>query len=316
MRGRPGARTWVGLLVLLVGCDAGVNGPGGVGGRDAGPGCCTAASCGAGLTCEDCACVPEDDCCAGLRCEVQDRVCSGCACLAPDEDGDEDGWTADEDCDDARALVHPGADETCNGRDDDCDGRADEDGCDVGSCCAGACVRTDADPGNCGGCGVACDDGDPCTADACASGACRHDACGPGSACCVPGVCAECCGDGDCEDGDPCTVDACAGGTCTHGDGCGAGERCCGGACAACCGDGDCGEGETCAGGQCTCGPAPHWQEVGGACLPSCGVALANAGLYNNGTGCCPAGCTMREASPTWDCSSCCETADGVEACQ
>ena len=36
-------------------------------------------------------------------------------------DGDADGYTACQDCDDADPNVHPGAAETCNGRDDDCD---------------------------------------------------------------------------------------------------------------------------------------------------------------------------------------------------
>src|SRR5690606_35535699 len=33
----------------------------------------------------------------------------------------------DDDCDDTRAAVHPGADESCNGLDDDCDQTVDED---------------------------------------------------------------------------------------------------------------------------------------------------------------------------------------------
>ena len=42
------------------------------------------------------------------------------------EDADGDGWTVEEgDCDDADPAVHPGATETCNGKDDDCDGEAD-----------------------------------------------------------------------------------------------------------------------------------------------------------------------------------------------
>lgn len=44
-----------------------------------------------------------------------------------DLDQDGDGWTADQDCDDRRATVYPGADELCDGRDNDCDGGVDED---------------------------------------------------------------------------------------------------------------------------------------------------------------------------------------------
>jgi hypothetical protein len=42
-------------------------------------------------------------------------------------DFDGDGYTELEDCDDADAGVHPGADERCNGIDDDCDGYVDDD---------------------------------------------------------------------------------------------------------------------------------------------------------------------------------------------
>jgi len=41
-------------------------------------------------------------------------------------DGDGDGWSVDEDCDDSNADVHPAADESCNDVDDDCDGVVDE----------------------------------------------------------------------------------------------------------------------------------------------------------------------------------------------
>ena len=46
----------------------------------------------------------------------------------PDPDADGDGFTPEDgDCDDADPLVHPAADELCNGLDDNCDGVADED---------------------------------------------------------------------------------------------------------------------------------------------------------------------------------------------
>ena len=48
------------------------------------------------------------------------------ACTAPA------GTVADAtDCDDRRATVHPGAEESCNGLDDDCDGTADDDAVDA-----------------------------------------------------------------------------------------------------------------------------------------------------------------------------------------
>ena len=55
------------------------------------------------------------------------------ACGAPKDTGtrepvdkDGDGFTEQEDCDDGRAAVYPGASECCNGLDDDCDGTVDE----------------------------------------------------------------------------------------------------------------------------------------------------------------------------------------------
>ncbi len=41
-------------------------------------------------------------------------------------DGDGDGYTSDEDCDDDAPGVHPNAVEICNGVDDDCDGVVDD----------------------------------------------------------------------------------------------------------------------------------------------------------------------------------------------
>jgi len=41
-------------------------------------------------------------------------------CVGTDADGD--GYCVPEDCDDASATVHPGADEACSGKDNDCDG--------------------------------------------------------------------------------------------------------------------------------------------------------------------------------------------------
>ncbi len=48
----------------------------------------------------------------------------------PYVDEDQDGFFADEDCDDSNPDVYPGAEEVCNGIDDDCDGHVDE-GCET-----------------------------------------------------------------------------------------------------------------------------------------------------------------------------------------
>ncbi len=48
-----------------------------------------------------------------------------------DDDMDDDGYPAGDDCDDFDASVHPGAEETCNERDDDCDGLTDDQDDDV-----------------------------------------------------------------------------------------------------------------------------------------------------------------------------------------
>ena len=46
---------------------------------------------------------------------------------AEPDDADADGYTADVDCDDAEAAVHPGADEICDGLDNDCDSFTDDE---------------------------------------------------------------------------------------------------------------------------------------------------------------------------------------------
>jgi len=71
-------------------------------------------------------------------------------CLTAGDDADGDGWTdACGDCDDAEALVFPGATETCDGADEDCDGDIDELDADGDGHIAAECGGDD------------CDDSDP-----------------------------------------------------------------------------------------------------------------------------------------------------------
>jgi hypothetical protein len=85
-------------------------------------------------------------------------------------DGDGDGYTSDQDCNDADPSIHPGADEQCyedcdgvrgDGVDNDCDGEIDEyAACVISSC--NAFYDEDGDGWGVGfGPGPDCDDSDP-----------------------------------------------------------------------------------------------------------------------------------------------------------
>ncbi len=50
----------------------------------------------------------------------------GCGDKGEVTDNDNDGYSAEEDCDDAHPGIHPGATERCNGKDDDCDAAVDD----------------------------------------------------------------------------------------------------------------------------------------------------------------------------------------------
>src|SRR5262249_3297221 len=67
-----------------------------------------------------------------VRVRVRDKdgaLSSRTANHVVDIDADGDGFsTAQGDCNDANAAIHPGATEVCNGVDDNCDGQIDETG--------------------------------------------------------------------------------------------------------------------------------------------------------------------------------------------
>lgn len=216
-------------------------------------GCVPAPTCG-----DDATCIEfwrEQACMANVRC---DMAVGRCAFAIPDRDADghADGMCGGDDCDDTRASAHPGASESCNGRDDDCNGQIDDgttlcpnegQACQHGQCscpigfgwCNEACVDIRADAANCGTCGHHCPGG-------CELGKC---ACPPGEAFCSEkcvdtqsnlthcGGCYTLC-TGNCTRG----VCTCAAGevTCALGctnvkesdSSCGACERRCDGACA------------------------------------------------------------------------------------
>ncbi|MFO0631209.1 MAG: putative metal-binding motif-containing protein, partial [Polyangiales bacterium] len=121
-------------------------------------------------------------CMTGQRCDERMGRCL--TMCEVDGDADDDGFDAvmcgGPDCDDARASVHPGAPELCNGRDDDCDAMTDEAGAALCSlafataaCRAGACgvATCSSGYGDCDGVGSnGCES--PLSADALNCGAC------------------------------------------------------------------------------------------------------------------------------------------------
>lgn len=166
------------------------------------------------------------------------------------------------------------------------------DGCPVGlENCAGECVNTNADPLNCGTCGVTCAEGERCETGSCVS------LCGSGQEACG-GVCVD-------TSSNPENCGAC-------GVTCGSGERCVGGVC----------QGDSCPPGQ---------SECSGVCVDlssdpencgSCGEACSGACFEGECQGECPEGlsdCDGRCVDLEKDednCGACGATCDAGENCE
>lgn len=95
--------------------------------------------------------------------------CSNCF----NQDTDEDGFIAFDDCNDRAPGIFPGAQELCDNKDNDCDGLIDEDFvcgivCPPGQTkCNETCVDLQNDESNCGGCGLQCPAGHICSNGTC-----------------------------------------------------------------------------------------------------------------------------------------------------
>ncbi|MFO0709319.1 MAG: MopE-related protein [Sandaracinus sp.] len=152
--------------------------------------CDPASGCRAGGPCATVADCSAPDPCAVPRCDASMRRCMY-SVLDGDRDGEAPIVCGGTDCDDSRAAISAGADETCDGTDQDCDGRVDEDNpggstacgdrsvCTAGACVCeipggwcpdfwgGGCRDLSTDTRNCGACGRACLEGQPCVDGVC-----------------------------------------------------------------------------------------------------------------------------------------------------
>ena len=102
-----------------------------------------------------------DEDCDGLV-DAADPDCATTGCTEEDPDGDEDGYCASQDCNDANPSINPGAAEVCDDgreRDEDCDGLVDAADPD---CSTGGCSEEDPDADEDGYCASQdCNDANP-----------------------------------------------------------------------------------------------------------------------------------------------------------
>ena len=225
---------------------------------DAVKGCVPAMACSSTAQCVTA--LGADACKANILCDPAQSICTY-EVLDKDGDGYPPVVCGGTDCDDSDPNVHPGAAETCDGKDDDCNGKIDDGAtCPGGmeSCQAGVCV---CPPGNlCGGvCSNLTNDHDHC-------GSCNN-AC-PAAASCIASNCvrpanaADC--NGVCVDlkNDPQNCNACGS---------------------------PCGPGYSCSNGSCTCSKSI----CNGACIDTSSDPN-NCGACNKF---CPPGATCQQSS-------------------
>lgn len=174
---------------------------------------------------------------------------------------------------------------------------ASDDNCQEPSVtCDGRCTDVANDRENCGGCGVACADGEVCSDGACAATECGGDALTCDGACVDPrfdpGHCGAC--DAACADGEVCSDGACA-------TSCGPGVILCGDVCvdddvdrSNCGGCGNvCADGENCIGGSCV--PCSSGEIL-------CGDACVDTQASHEHCGGCDTGCLPHEACEQGTC--------------
>lgn len=189
--------------------------------RDA---CIGSVACAGDAECDD-----GDACTMGDRCDPSTRVCAYDGTLDGDLDGEPPVVCGGGDCDDARASVHPGAIDICNGLDDDCNGTVDDGApavlcpvagslCTAGVCdCGGGriacvgetlCLDPSTSRAHCGGCGNTC-------AGECLAGVCDETCGGIGEGCCGT-VDLPYCVEGHCWADDLCSPCGATGETCCY----------------------------------------------------------------------------------------------------
>ncbi len=244
---------------------------------------------------------------------------------ACDADDDGDGTPDGDDCAPGKKLIHPGANEGCDGLDNDCDTQTDEGSCEDDDVCTtdtcepqsgcehepsqatcddgNACTTNDAcTAAGCLGSFASCDDQNPCTTDACdplvgcTAAGLSGGPCSDGSVCTLGDAClsGKCVGAAlTCIDDNPCTDD-----TCLPASGCAYLSN------TAPCSDGDaCTVGDTCAANSCGPGAVDDCNDQNPCTVDTCAKATGCAHVKKE-SGACSDGdaCTVGDTCTAGQC--------------